>query len=428
MVSDHESASSAKPEGEEGCSVERDTTESSHQLKAGPDNGKIEAATATPAVEVVAEKDEQVLEAGIPPPAKLPRHSTSPVNMAALSLVPLPPPDTSLVPHTLPPPLPPSSSSTISLEVTLDPKSLKLAPLPPLNSDDLQTITSTILKPTPAQSTSISSTTQTSSLEASVSTTSPSESALKAEPSYFSPGILSEKTGVQTSSSSTTGTGCSKSIQFESVVSDVDLSEEFGVQEMAVFAIEKPNLQHPKGIRTDPENASLCAVQVPVPLSPSKIPSSPRSAFKPVVPPSTSSSSQLVTLLADQSTNSSSQVRPTVSFCKPSVKPPTSSQAPTIRATPISSSTTAPGRSSDVELTAGRSNPISSQTSSSLGLGGGALETVPLGQFIEAFMQAEGGNWCQRMLLLDHIDAVQDKMAAWMDSLQKQLQGSAVHC
>lgn len=356
-----------------------------------------------------AEEDEEVLK---PSPTKRPRRSSSPVNVAELSLAPLPPPEASSsltgISSSLPLSSPPSS-----MEATPDPTTLKLAPLPPLTSEDLHSLTTAVLQSTLACDTSHSSTNTASSVEhgaSSAPTSLSSESLVRAE---TSPEGLPEKAGA-----------VDDSVGAESAIPDLDLGGEFGVQEMAVFAVDnepiapppKPDPKRPTGAQTATEGSSPWALQVPVPLSPKKLPSSPRSAFKPVVPPSpSSSSSQLVTLLADQASNPSI---PSSFAPKTSDRPVTPPQAATIG---TNSETTPPrARRSSSEPT----EKGSSAAPSSLGVGGGALETVPVGRFVEAFLQAEGRSWCQRMMLMDHIEAVQEKTAAWMESLQRQIQGT----
>eukprot|EP00731_Ephydatia_muelleri_P034745 Em0074g17a len=53
-------------------------------------------------------------------------------------------------------------------------------------------------------------------------------------------------------------------------------------------------------------------------------------------------------------------------------------------------------------------------------------EMVTLNEFADAFLKGDVTNWYPRMALLDHIEAVQKKMAAWMDEVEQQLEGVAV--
>jgi len=50
------------------------------------------------------------------------------------------------------------------------------------------------------------------------------------------------------------------------------------------------------------------------------------------------------------------------------------------------------------------------------------MDTVTLGEFAEAFMHGDMTNWVHRMLLYDHVEAVQNKVMAWMDLVEKQLE------
>ena len=50
-------------------------------------------------------------------------------------------------------------------------------------------------------------------------------------------------------------------------------------------------------------------------------------------------------------------------------------------------------------------------------------EMVTLNEFADAFLKGDVTNWYPRMALLDHIEAVQKKMAAWMDEVEQQLEG-----
>ena len=51
-------------------------------------------------------------------------------------------------------------------------------------------------------------------------------------------------------------------------------------------------------------------------------------------------------------------------------------------------------------------------------------ECVSLGRFAEAFMKGDSTNWYQRMLLLDHVETVQDKVVEWLDQVEKELKGT----
>ena len=53
-------------------------------------------------------------------------------------------------------------------------------------------------------------------------------------------------------------------------------------------------------------------------------------------------------------------------------------------------------------------------------------EMVTVNEFADAFLKGDVTNWYPRMALLDHIEAVQKKMAAWMDEVEQQLEGVVV--
>lgn len=356
---------------------------------------------------------------------------SSPINVAALHLDPLPP-DTKSHSVTPTPPPPPSSSSfpyslTTAKSSSLDPKSLKLAPLPPLSVEDLHGVTGVI----PA-----------SPLQQSTPTVTPA---------------ATPQTSVQTlTSSASLETAHKPSISFsENPIpeqekpipdpedlfdSNLEISEEFGVQEMSVFAVDGDS--HPMEIESKPPQieqdlttplaaaASGTMTTTSVSLIPgsSKLISSSRSAFKPVIIPVTSSTakSPLTSLLASQHTTSSRggltspqsfsvSGSQTASF---SVKPPTT----------FTDSTTSLG-SLGLHPKIER-NPIFTPTLSSLSSVPSTMDTVTLGEFAEAFMHGDMTNWVHRMLLYDHIEAVQNKVMTWMDLVEKQLEGGlciAVH-
>ena len=51
------------------------------------------------------------------------------------------------------------------------------------------------------------------------------------------------------------------------------------------------------------------------------------------------------------------------------------------------------------------------------------LEAITLGQFAEQFLREDNSNWFRRMKLLDHIEAVQDKVQGWLDLIEQSLEG-----
>ena len=340
--------------------------------------------------------------------AKSKQHSP-PVNVATLSLDPLPPSIDSS-PVTTPPS---SSVNPPSTDDTPDPSSLQLAPLPPLKTEDVRQPTSTS-KPVSQDAAQSSGETLDPSSQSLTSSISNAETS--------SPVETNKRSAVE------------KSTSFDSVVSDIEFTEGFGIQETSVFAVdvqsgdrEAPRVEfmHPKSIPSGLESnqgagGTGTASGVPAPLpNPSKLNSGPHSAFKPVAIPTTIG--QLATLLTGQvslmqpSTLSSSGF----SNSRESL-PSTSDRATAPVKSNISTALGSCGLRPKVE-----SNPVFSETVSSLSaLTKQSMDTIPLEEFADAFLQADGSSWCQRMLLLDHVEAVQDKMAAWMTVMEKQIEGT----
>ena len=56
------------------------------------------------------------------------------------------------------------------------------------------------------------------------------------------------------------------------------------------------------------------------------------------------------------------------------------------------------------------------------------LPLVSPSQFAEAFMKVDTSCWASRMLLLDHVEAMQEKVLAQMDQLEEQFKGSVCVC
>ena len=333
------------------------------------------------------------------------KQHSPPINVANLSLDPLPP-STDSPPVT---PLPSSSSKPPSIDSTPDPSSLQLAPLPPLKNEGIHLPTTTS-KPV------LQGTTQSSSESIDPSSQSLASSTVSSHAETSSPVETNKNSVVE------------KSSTFDSVVSDIEFTEGFGIQETSVFAVdvqssdrETPKVEfvHPKNIRSESESnqgvggsASNFPTSFP---SPSKLNSGPHSAFKPVTIPTTIS--QLANLLTGQV----SLMQPGTSNSQESLpstfdKPPAKSN--------VSTALGSCGLRPKVE-----SNPVFSETVSSLSaLTKQSVDTIPLEEFADAFLQADGSNWCQRMLLLDHVEAVQDKMAAWMAVMEKQIEGRDGFC
>ena len=153
------------------------------------------------------------------------------------------------------------------------------------------------------------------------------------------------------------------------IVSD----DEFGVSEIPVFAMEadtpsKPNL--PQSGLTISVNTSYSSP------SPKSFSPSAKSAFKPV-----SSKSNLISVGKSTSFPSISSLN--------------------FESMPKSTTTSA-----------------LRELSSKLG-----IEAVTLGEFSEAFMRGDTTNWFKRMKLLDHIEVVQDNVQAWLEMIEKKLEG-----
>ena len=55
------------------------------------------------------------------------------------------------------------------------------------------------------------------------------------------------------------------------------------------------------------------------------------------------------------------------------------------------------------------------------------LPLVTPSQFAEAFMKVDTSCWASRMLLLDHVEAMQEKVLAQMDQLEEQFQGKEMY-
>ena len=334
-------------------------------------------------------------------PGKHPHSSSSPVDVTGLCLDPLPLDTNSSYP---PVSTPQPSPNDISLETTPDPKTLQLAPLPPLSSEELHQITNLVLKSTLAQSTPQTRTISSDlSSSADLSLSIPSSSSESLHPSLVS--MSNSNTSIPDSEIPipvASKEESTKSASFDSVISDSEFNGGFGIQETSVFALdEQPDIKHPKTIRTEPLGGSFSSR---LPINPGNLPSSQRSAFKPVPLPS----SQLASLLAGKALSSTSLQQGS----KPLPSVPSNCD------TALGSC----GLKPKVDT-----NPVFSETVSSLStLAMTSMDVVPLEAFVEAFLRTDGGNWCQRMLLLDHIEAVQDKIAAWMDSIQNQLQGMLV--
>ena len=257
-----------------------------------------------------------------------------------------------------------SSSRSTAANEAPDPTTLKLAPLPPLSTKDLYEITAAIVKSSLARGT-------------------PSSGSTSAE--------------------SVPKVSHSGAVKSETESSSLEITDEFGVQETSVFALEGSSLSE-GDVKSKPKTKSQAFTNTTAgtfsTCSPSKLISSANSAFRPVASPS-----KALTLNKSPSkldANRSSHI----------VSPSKSDQ-------PLTNFELKPKLAT---------NPIYSQTLSSLEAlkSESSMESVSIEEFSEAFMQADTTNWFQRMLLLDHIEDVQDKIAAWMASVDKQLDGESI--
>ena len=356
--------------------------------------------------------------------SKRAQHVSSPINVATLSLDPLPPTKSS------PSATPPSSTNdSPAIDSTPDPHSLQLAPLPPLKNEDIHQLNEPLLRDTTAQSSGA-----TKNLEpvSSQSLTCTEISVSRSDASTSTP---ETSFPIKRNSSSLV----ERSTSFDSVVSDVEFTHGFGIQETSVFAVEvqsgdkeapRVELQHPKTIRNGMESKAAVGRSVTHTLpSPSKLKSAPHSAFKPVPVPTTIG--QLASLLTGQvslrqHSTSSSSFSNTIASQTPSES--------LLSMSDVSLKATGPVRSAPPSITTALggcglkpkvdSNPVFSQTVSSLNsLTKKSTDTIPLEEFADAFLRADGSHWCQRMLLLDHVEAVQNKMATWMTVMEKQIDG-----
>ena len=227
-----------------------------------------------------------------------------------------------------------------------DPKTLKLAPLPPLRTESMQQLTTNILtqlvSARPDKTDGVAS--------------SAGDSSSVPAPSHTQAGNEN---------------GPVPKTEPHEVIND-----EFGVQELSVFAV------NPDAKPTTTVERTLTSTAVThsplVSSSPSKLITSTRSAFTPVMAPS-------------------------------SLAMTTPNQA-----------------SSPLKAGPPQTNPSKTQSETSVPDLASAMDSVSLGEFADAFMQGDTTNWYQRMRLLDHIEGVQEKVSLWMDSLEQQLEGGWV--
>ena len=257
------------------------------------------------------------------------------IDVSSLHLEPLP---TSPPSPPLPPP-PSSYNSASNINHPPDPKTLQLAPLPPMTSDD---------NPVAAENS------------------------------------LSNKGKVDV------GSGLSSHTPAMSTAASLEVfNDEFGVQEMSVFATSSGQQQQQTQVASE-------KLRLPTESTSVRLISSSRSAFRPVVattPRETTAASSISTSATSLRENTTRSAESADSaYAKPKVK-----------SEGVATQTT-----------------LSSLPSLSITKSGG-METVTLGEFSEAFVKGDTTNWFQRMMLLDHIEAVQDKIRTWMESIDRQL-------
>jgi hypothetical protein len=270
-----------------------------------------------------------------------------------------------------------------------------------------------------------------------------------------------------------------------STSTEPDFTSEFGVQETSVFAVkESENAPQPNSPKQQKPSDSVKTPATPTTL-PAAIPTvslltqmkplqqSTTSAFKPVVitaarqsignpstPPGsapiraktpTCTSSQLTSLLTSPiSTHPQSLVQPPTSSstslpaCSSQTGPPPNTaanitedtvgslntSAPTSNQQPASQSTT-PTTSEPCATQLSRlklvpnvgGDPIFTETASSLQPSQDSPPPAPVlvRDFTEAFVRGDTTNWFKRMLLMDHIEAVQDGILRWVEQMEKEV-------
>ncbi len=250
-------------------------------------------------------------------------------------------------------------------------ETLKLAPLPPLSKEDFNTLTSVT---TEVLKNSLPQTTTAVSGNQSIPVTD-----LVPVPASHSHG-----------GSATTSIPPSITVQQTETMMEIMNEDEFGVSEVPVFAMEadnaeqKPCLPQPSSsaapltISTSLSSTSLTSLVPCSGFSPSA-----QSAFKPITSKSNLLNNNVSTGISG------------ITSLKP--EPPQSKSVPD----------------------SGSHSPLQELSSKSKG-----MEAVTLGEFAHAFMQGDMTNWFRRMKLLDHIEAVQDNVQAWLEMVEKKLEGS----
>ena len=151
--------------------------------------------------------------------------------------------------------------------------------------------------------------------------------------------------------------------------------------------------------------------------STSVLPPSNTATLTPASPATQDSATSKQTALAgkDTSANSSKQLSPAVSSKSALTSQHAATSSPKPHVTQLSRLDLVPKVASDSIFaeTASSLPPVQNQ----------APTTVQLKDFTEAFVHGDTTNWFQRMLLLDHIDSVQEKVADWMEQMERELDG-----
>ena len=269
----------------------------------------------------------------------------TPIDVSLLQLDPLP-----RTPPSPQPPHAPSSDAATNYKDSPDPRSLQLAPLPPLTSEDHLPLA------TDTQRTSL---------------------------------LDKEEERGDKGQSPHNPKAAAGSLEV--------FNDEFGIQEMSVFATSTGHQV------TTLEHVDKPTQAGPLGSSPGRLISSSRSAFRPVIvnPPPTSSvatSASRTTGLASSEQSSTASVPNSKNGAE--LKPKVSSDSLVVKQTLSSLPSTLSSKS--------------------------GMDSVTLGEFSEAFMKGDTTNWFQRMLLLDHIEAIQDKIRVWMEMINKQLDGEVI--
>lgn len=280
-----------------------------------------------------------------------------------------------------------------SLESRLNAQqTLKLAPLPPLKTEHLQQLTTEILK---------------KSIQLSVSklsmATKKSSTTLPTSKYNCS---SSKALGV---SGSVDKDKLEKADKFQSKLkteSQEVVNDEFGVQELSVFALESDKSTMPQV-----NNGSSQSLNLPSSLSFSQSTPASLNSIKPISNSRTDFSLKTSSTIPSGTIPSGTGGLSKTTVCSNNLL------ASAVHSSDTSLLTVFPSRAIQ-SLTDINSNPSNAPSVIS-----SAMESVSLGEFAEAFMHGDTTNWFQRMKLLDHIEKVQEKVSMWMNILDHQLEG-----